>query len=277
MSRTPHDPSLPDPVVSEPDVAEAGTPVEEPRRRALRELAHPRWSRGQAVVAVLLAGLGFAAAVQVRANDSDENFTGARQADLISLINSLNLAADRARAEVAELERTRDQLRGSTDDDTAALRLAREQEQTWGILAGTLPVRGPGVRITVDPRGAGVGTDQILNGLQELRDAGAESIEINDRVRVVAQSAITDTAGGGERVPGISVDGVALQPPYVIDAIGDPDTLDAGVDFQGGFITGVEEVGGAVRVERAQRIDIASLHAAARLRYATPAPEGAGE
>ncbi len=250
---------------------------EAPRRRSLRELARPRWSRGQAVAAVLLAGLGFAAAVQVRSNDRDQNFTGARQADLISLINSLSLAADRARAEAADLRRTRDQLRGSTDDDTAALEVAREQERTWRILAGTLAVRGPGVRITVDPRGAGVGTDQIVNALQELRDAGAESIEINDRVRVVAQTAVTDTSGSGGRVAGIRVDGVRLQPPYVIDAIGDPETLDAGVDFQGGFITEVEEVGGAVRVERAQRIDITSVHDTPRLRYATPDTADAGE
>ena len=254
---------------------------EEPRRRALRELAHPHWSRGQAVAAVLLAGLGFAAAVQVRSNDQDQNFTGARQADLISLIDSLSLAAERARDEIDQLTRTRDQLRGSTSNEAAALQLAREQERTWGILAGTLAVRGPGVRVTVDPRGAGVGTDQILNGLQELRDAGAESIEINDRVRVVAQTAITDTAGGGGGgggdVSGIRVDGVALQPPYVIDAIGDPDTLAKGIDFQGGFVTEVEEVGGAVRVERAQRIEITALHATQKLRYATPEPQGAGE
>jgi uncharacterized protein YlxW (UPF0749 family) len=255
------------------------TPKTKPRRRSLRELAHPRWSRGQAVAAVLLAGLGFAAAVQVRTNDQDQNFTGARQSDLIALLNSLNLAADRARAEAQELRRTRDELRGSADTSTAALRLAREQERTWAILAGTVAVRGPGVRLTVDPRGAGVGTDQVLNGLQELRDAGAESIEINDRVRVVAETAITDTPGGGGagRVGAIRVDGVALQPPYVIDAIGDPETLAKGVDFQGGFITEVEEVGGAVRVERAQRIEITSLHTTRRLRYATPDERGAGE
>jgi uncharacterized protein YlxW (UPF0749 family) len=272
MSEQPHDPTLPEPVVPS-----AGPEPEEPRRRALRELAHPRWSRGQAVVAVLLAALGFAAAVQVRANDEDQNFTGARQADLISLINSLTLAADRARAEAQELTITRDRLRGTSDDDTAALEIAREQERTWGILAGTLAVRGPGVRITVDPRGAGLGTDQILNGLQELRDAGAESIEFNDQVRVIAQTAITDTPGSTGRVASIRVDGVVLQPPYVIDAVGDPDTLASAVDFQGGFITEVEEVGGAVRVERAQRIEITSLHATPRLRYARPADGQAGE
>ena len=74
----------------------------------------------------------------------------------------------------------------------------------------------------------------------------------------------------GGRAAGIRVDGVALEPPYVIDAVGDPDTLSSGVDFQGGFVTDVEDVGGAVRVERAQRIDITSLHAARPLRYATP-------
>jgi uncharacterized protein YlxW (UPF0749 family) len=263
----------PDPAADRAPAEQPEQPEQpEPRRRALRELVHPRWSRGQAVAAVLLAGLGFAAAVQVRANDRDDNFTGARQADLISLINSLSLAADRARREEGELRSTRDQLLGNADDDTAALQLAREQERTWRILAGTLAVRGPGVRVTVDPRGAGVGTDQLVNGLQELRDAGAESIEINDKVRVVAETAFTDGPGGD-----ILVDGVRLSPPYVLDAIGDPGTLAAGLDFQGGFVTEVQEVGGAVRVERAQRIEITALHRPTPLRYATPDPEAGGE
>ena len=59
-----------------------------------------RPSRGQAVVGVLLAVLGFAAVVQVRANDRDQNFVGARQSDLIALINTLSLATDRAEAEI---------------------------------------------------------------------------------------------------------------------------------------------------------------------------------
>lgn len=239
-----------------------------PRRRRFGELFHLRWSRGQAVVAVLLAVLGFATMVQVRSTGSEDNFTGARQADLIALINSLDLAAERARNEIESLTVTRDQLRDSTRDEATALELARRQEQTWGILAGTLPVRGPGVRITVDPRGAGVGTDQILNGVQELRDGGAESIEVNDRVRVVAQTAIADSPEGG-----ILVDGVRLEPPYVIDAIGDPDTLASALDFEGGFLDTVEEVGGSARVERAQRIDIETTRAGTPLRYATPRPE----
>ncbi len=45
-----------------------------------------------------------------------------------------------------------------------------------------MPAEGPGIRVTVkDPAsGAAVGTNQLINGLEELRDAGAEVIEIND-------------------------------------------------------------------------------------------------
>ena len=58
------------------------------------QVARP--SGTQVVVAVLLALLGFAAAVQVRATVNDDEFTGARQGDLISLITTLTLATERA-------------------------------------------------------------------------------------------------------------------------------------------------------------------------------------
>ena len=69
--------------------------------------------------------LGFAAVVQVRANDADENFTGARQGDLIALINTLSQATDRARVELADLRRTRDSLLDDTEATRTALSVAR--------------------------------------------------------------------------------------------------------------------------------------------------------
>lgn len=214
---------------------------------------------------VLLAVLGLAATVQVRDNGGDDDLTGARQADLIALINSLTLATDRARTEVEQLSQSRDELRGSARDSSAALESAREQERVWAILAGTVPVVGPGVRVTVDSAEQ-VGTDQILNGLQELRDSGAEAIEINDRVRVVAQTAVSARPDGG----GLVVDDEPVEPPYVIEAIGDPPTLASALDFFGGFISGVEDVGGRVDVEQRKVVEIVSVRQAPRLRYAEP-------
>lgn len=222
------------------------------RERLLTALRTP--SRGQVVVGVLLMVLGFAAAVEVRSNNRDQNFVGARQSDLIALINTLSLATDRAETEIVELERTRDALRDDAESSQTALSVARQRAETLGILAGTLPAVGPGIRITVEARSGTIGTDQLLNGLEELRNAGAEAIEINDSVRVVAQTGLVDSP-----TQGLVVDGEPVQAPYVVDVIGDPYTLATALDFDGGFIEEVESVGGSVEVEQLDDVEIASV------------------
>jgi uncharacterized protein YlxW (UPF0749 family) len=212
--------------------------------------------------------LGFAAVTQVHANDRDDAYVGARQGDLIQYINNLSLASQRTETEIAKLQETRDALRDDTESRRTALEVARQQADTLGILAGTLPAVGPGVRITLSGSSAGVGTNQLLNGLQELRDAGAEVIEINDQVRVVAQTSLSDTPGG------VLVDGEVLRAPYVIDAIGDPHTLSTAMDFTGGFISEVRDVGGKVAVEKRDRVEIVSVREPSAPTYAKPTSTG---
>jgi uncharacterized protein YlxW (UPF0749 family) len=225
-------------------------------------------SRGQAVAGVLLAVLGFAAVTQVRANSQDDNFVGARQSDLIALINTLTVATDRAQSDISDLQRTRDSLRGNAAARETALGVARRQADTLGILAGTLPAVGPGIRVTISSPAGVIGTDQLLNGIEELRSAGAEAIEINGKVRVVAQTGIADGQASG-----LLVDGVALQPPYVLDAIGDPDTLATAMAFSGGLVDEVEQVGGKARVQKLDELQIATTSKVAPPRYAKPAQQ----
>ena len=244
-------------------------PTTEPKgRERLRSAMHSRWSRGQAVVGVLLAVLGFAAVVQVRANDADEVFVGAREGDLIALINTLALATDRAEEEIADLRRTRDSLRDDAESTATAVGVARERADTLGILAGTVPAEGPGIRVIVDARSGELGTEQLLNGLQELRNAGAEAIEMNDEVRVVAQSGLTEGTDGR-----LAVDGVFLDPPYVMDVIGDSHTLSTALEFDGGFIEEVEEVGGRVTVQPLDTVDVTTTRNPAPPRFAKPVDE----
>jgi uncharacterized protein YlxW (UPF0749 family) len=249
----------------EPETPPSADP-QDGRARLLAALRRPA-SRGQAVAGVLLAVLGFAAVTQVRANGRDDSYVGARQGDLIQYINSLSLASGRAESQIARLERTRDSLGNDTRARQTALTRARQQAETLGILAGTLPAEGTGVRITVtvtEP-GASIGTNQLIDGLEELRDAGAEVIEINDKVRVIAQTSLQDTPGGG-----LLVDGSTLKPPYVIDAIGDPHTLATALDFTGGFISEVREVGGEVAVQQLSKVEVASVLTPKAPKYAQP-------
>lgn len=245
-----------------PDVPELPEP-ESGRARLLAALRRP--SRSQAVVGVLLALLGFAAVTQVKATGRDDNFVGARQSDLIALINTLSLATDRAETEISELQSTRDSLRDDADASRTALSVARQRVDTLAILAGTVPATGPGIRVTVEAPSGTIGTDQVLNGLEEMRTAGAEAIEINDRVRVIAQTALADSQGGG-----LSVGGTPVQPPYVIEAIGDPTTLATAMNFDGGFIDEVERVGGTVKVQQLPSVEIASVTKPVEPSFAKP-------
>ena len=223
-------------------------------------------SRGQAVVAVLVAVLAFAAVTQARLTGDDDTYAGLRQAELIQALNGLQAASRKAERDIAELEATRDRLSSSTQRRTTALEQARKEVRTLGVLAGTVPATGPGIRITVkDPQGD-LSLNHLLDGIEELRNAGVEAIEINDRVRVVAQTSFDDDPDG------IRVDGVLLKPPYVIDAIGNPDTLAGALEFQDGFTDDVEKDNGTVSVKKGDPIEVTVTRTPSRPRYAEPVP-----
>jgi uncharacterized protein YlxW (UPF0749 family) len=235
------------------------------RDRLLASLKRPR-SRGQITAAVLLAVVGFASVVQVQAQERNNDYDGMREEDLVQLLNSLASASQRAENEIAQLEQTRSSLRSDTDSRQAALAQARERATVLGILAGTLPAVGQGIVVRVqDPEGK-VGIDQLLNGVQELRDSGAEAFEINDTVRVIAQTSFED----GE--DGIVVDGTQLAPPYTIEVIGDPHTLERALNIYGGFVEDIEgpTIGGRVVIEQSENVEVASLAQAREPEYAEP-------
>jgi uncharacterized protein YlxW (UPF0749 family) len=224
------------------------------------------YSRGQAVVAVLVALLAFAAVTQARLTGENDTYDGLRQAELIQALNGLQSAARKAERDLAALQTTRDQLRSSTQRRATALEQARNELKTLGVLAGTVAATGPGIRVTVQDPMRNLSLSHLLDAVEELRNAGVEAIEINDRVRVVAQTAFEDDPDG------IRVDGVALQPPYVLDAIGNPDTLAAALAFQDGFSDDVEQDSGSVSVKKEDRIEVQVTLTPSQPRYAEPVP-----
>lgn len=241
-----------------PDDLDAG-------RRRLRAAMSRRPGRPQMVVAVLLAVLGFAAVVQVQSFQDDTDLAGARRGDLVQLLDSLDANEERARQDLAELNDTKERLESSTERTEAARKAAREEADTLSILSGTVPVTGPGVRITINDEDNAVGASTLLNAIEELRDAGAEAIQLNGVVRVIAQSYFVDSDRG------IRVDGRELTGSIVIDVIGDPDTLSEAVEFRGGLIDEVELVGGEVVVEELEEVEITALSDPREPEYAQPA------
>jgi uncharacterized protein YlxW (UPF0749 family) len=221
-------------------------------------------SRAQFVVAVLLAALGFAAVTQVRSNQNDDTYAGRREQDLIDLLNGLAGASERSQSEISRLEKARTDLQSNTRKREAALEQAQKEADTLNILAGLVPVTGPGIRITIDDPDGSVGIDILLDAIQELRTAGAEAMEFNGEVRVIAQTALEEGIGG------VVVDGQLLTPPYVIDVIGEPHELEGAMTFPQGPIDDVENVGGTVTMDSFDKLEINAVRQPVRPEFAQP-------
>lgn len=210
-------------------------------------------SRSQLVVAVLLALLGFTSVVQVRESDRQDNYAGLRERDLVEILNGLTGTAERARREAARLERTRDSLRSETTSRQAALSQLQTRVQTLNIIAGLVPVTGPGLRITIEEGPTAVSLTSMLDLVQELRTAGAEAMQING-LRLAAQSSF-DVVDGV-----LELDGKQIDQPYHIDVIGDPHTLHGALTFGSGPIEQLESYDGAsVEVDELEKVDIESV------------------
>ena len=235
--------------------------------RALR----PRVRRVDVAVAALLGLLGFGVAVQVRSTQEDGLLASARQEDLVRILDDLSGRSDRLRAETAALTAARERLTSGSDRDEAARQEARRRARALGVLAGTVPVEGPGLVVTLDDPTGEVGADDLLGALEELRAAGAEALQVEGAqgtgpVRVVASTSFLERDGG------VEVDGQLLRQPYVYRLIGDPATLASALAIPGGVTDSVEQQGGSVRVERPDDVVVGALRRLERPRYARPAP-----
>ncbi|MFD4790854.1 DUF881 domain-containing protein [Streptomyces sp. NPDC058459] len=232
------------------------------RQRLAEGLWPPRLTRAQLIVALLLFGLGFGLAVQVASNsDGDSALRGARQEDLVRILDELDDRTQRLEDEKQGLEKQRQELQSSSDQAAEARRQTAEKERQLGILAGTVAATGPGITMTVeDPKGA-VESDMLLDAIQELRAAGAEAIEVNG-VRVVANTYLSDAGGT------VAVDGNKINAPYRFQVIGKPQDLEPALNIPGGVVQSVEKEQATVSVERSDKIVVNALRQAKQPDYA---------
>jgi uncharacterized protein YlxW (UPF0749 family) len=209
---------------------------------------------GPLVVVLLTAVMGFLLIGQLRGTERFRRRLEAEsEGDLTRILASLTTEADSLRDEITALKLQLLRLETSSARDQAGVDAADEQLRSLEVLAGTVPVTGPGVVLTVkDPRNS-VGYDTLIDIVQELRDAGAEAIGINDR-RVGAASWFANRKGG------VTLDGTALTSPYRVVAVGTATTLEGGLKIPGGALDVLESLPGVdVEVERAAKVDIPAL------------------
>jgi uncharacterized protein YlxW (UPF0749 family) len=202
------------------------------RRPSMRPPARIESRVALAAIAVLV---GFLVAVQATGDDAPTSRLSAeRPEDLTRILADLGSEADELTRQVAELRVKLTRYRDTARGDDAAVHDAKQSLADLEVLAGIVPVTGPGVTIEVLDPEARVGWDSVLDLVQELRDAGAEAIAVGD-VRVIASTWFAPSDRGG-----IVVGGRRVEPPYRISAIGPAEDLQEALNIPGGPLTVIE-------------------------------------
>jgi len=234
--------------------------------RRLRTGVWRRPGRFQALAAVLLFLLGLAVVTQAR-QTSEPGLSTLRETELVRLLDGVSERRQQLEEEAAELQAQREALLTSSDASAEAERAARERLDVYSILAGTVAAQGTGVTMVIRDRGERtVDAAFMLDALQELRDAGAEAVQIGD-VRVVASTSFSDTPDG----TGIAVDGTVVQSPYTVRAIGDPDVLEPALRIPGGVVPRLTRNEDGVAVTELDLVVVDALRVVTAPEYARPA------
>jgi uncharacterized protein YlxW (UPF0749 family) len=127
-----------------------------------------------------------------------------------------------------------------------------------------LPATGPGIELEIDDPQAAVQANDLIETVQELRDAGAEAMQIGG-VRIVARTAFVDAGGG------MLVDKQLVLPPYKLLAVGDPQTLGAAMEIPGGVLEVLRGRGAKGTVRTLQTVSVTALLPVKPPQYARPA------
>lgn len=245
----------------------SGAKAPDARRRLVNSIVRP--GKGQVIAAVILFVVGMGGVMQVRINTADDTYSNARREDLVQLLDGLGSESRRLEGEIADLEKTKTNLQSGADTQRVAREEATQRIEVLSILAGTVPAQGPGIRMRIaDPDGK-VDADVILDAVEEMRDAGAEVIEVNDTIRVVASTWFANGPNG----VGLIIDGKPVKTPITIEVIGDPHSLEEAARFRGGIVSEITgpTIGGQVQIEQLDKVMVESLHSSRPNQYAQPA------
>jgi uncharacterized protein YlxW (UPF0749 family) len=215
-----------------------------------------------ALTAVALV-LGVLAVTQYRAQDVfTRSLTAENASSLTTLIGQISDRNSALRDEILQLRLRLDAAQGASQSSEVALRELREQYQQVQVASGATAVSGAGVEVRID----GPFDDRAMSDLvNEVRNAGAEAVGINGH-RVGPRSWFAKASDG------VSLDGQVVSSPYLLQAIGAPETIRVALTRTGGIVGQLELIYGKTRflVSTASVIDLPAAPAA-DFRVAHPA------
>jgi uncharacterized protein YlxW (UPF0749 family) len=174
------------------------------------------------VVLALFGVLVATAGVQTARNSAE---SASSHNALVAQIHDHTDRLNAQRDHITQLRRRVAALRADLLSTSATNRSVQAKTRLLGVLAGSVPVRGPGIQVVVDDAPGGGSGQQVLDkDLQKLVNGlwkvGAEAIAINSQ-RLSNLSAIREAGNS------ITVNYRDVNRPYVVSAVGNPNQMGA--------------------------------------------------
>ncbi|MBE6032939.1 MAG: DUF881 domain-containing protein [Firmicutes bacterium] len=234
---------------------------------------------GAIVIGILAVVVGLCISVQISSNQSDTVgglIPSVQVNDLETQLKNLRMEKEAAVQALLDTEARLAEIEADRISDDAFLQTLSSELEKYKMSAGVVDVKGPGIVITIDDPipteenpGDGYSTimvhsDLMLSLVNKLKEAGAEAISINGN-RIVANTEIS-LAGSN-----VNINGNPTAPPYIISAIGDPETMESAITIRYGI---VELMRGTyalqVNIAKQEEITITRYSGIITFRYATP-------
>lgn len=128
-----------------------------------------------------------------------------------------------------------------------------EQISSKEVLLGTTNVHGEGIIININDGNDLIHQEDIVILLDELKNAGAEAISVNEQ-RIVSNTYVYCDGSV------ILIDGVKIGNPFVIKAIGDSQTIYGAITRNKGYVATLIKDGIQVDVQKSEDLEISKTN-----------------
>lgn len=228
---------------------------------------------------LVFSSMGFMISMQFKTiqEKNKQEVSSTNHIRIEELTQQLKTAQDEKTALKQQLEelnkRLNDYISSASKYDNSLKNLQQDAEK-YKIIAGLTDLKGPGVIVTLndsdlqpkngeDPNMFLVHDEDLLKVVNELKAGGAEAISINGQ-RLIAVSEIRCVG------PTININSTRYAPPYIIKAIGNPETLQAALNLKNGIVDTLKYYGINVDIQTSNELIIPKYSDPIRFIYAKP-------
>lgn len=158
------------------------------------------------------------------------------------------------------------QSKKESDNENSSL-LEKEQEQI-NLALGKDDVQGEGIVITlnnVDDVEPKINAEDLLVIVNQLKNAGAEAISINDERIINMSDVVNINLEEGEFF--VKVNGQRKLAPYVIKAIGNQAYLEGAILGNGGRADDLQKIGHEVSIQKDRKVEITKYNGEITTKY----------